>query len=834
MVTIADRLRAIFRPAARATKAGLNDERPPALGRQMVPVGYNPAYFQSDWLDKLPNPAEEATRKLQTKVGVTTPYDFYLRQYKRDGHLRGVVSQRVGALLRAPVTIQPAGDDEPALYQAALFEAALESMLKWEPTRRALAQGGFFGKAVGEVLWDWTTLEVDAQTVDAIAPIEIPSLPPKWFVYSPTGDLHLLTRAEPTRGEPVPARKFLDYSPETIWDNLYGEAWGEFASWWSWFKRNGVSWWMVFSEKFASPTPVAERDKDAVLTDAEEAALRKMATSIQQQTALIPPKGILMKLLEAQRYGTVNTYDKLCGFCNMEMSKGIVGQTLTTEQGDTGARAMADVHLGVRGDLVAQDATAFCELINTTLVRWFIDLNVPEGQRRYPQYVIDTDPPPDAKANLERFAEAQNIGVDLSRKQVRKDGNLETPEDEEDTLTKPEPPAQPSPFELLRPPGKRDAEDSQAAALRGAVVLQPLSARAGDHLPATGELRRLYDDGVAAVSTLMAPLAEVVRDWFIASFEARGLRGDAPLDFSPADLDWSTIEIDEELKAAVVDRLNDDLTIAQLLGRERFIRRAETVAALSLPALAATDDDPLANPLVERLYGHERLIPTRVLGVLNRKVRQSLDYEDFYKLDALSRSSAFTAWDLAEGHIRGIGGALQDATNWGYTCQQFADYLYDRLQARYVQQGTELHAYHVETIYHTNLSTAYNQAEADQLWELQDTFDYVRFINPAPQAPPCVERAGRVYRTDSGFLRSSCPPLHFNCRSTIAAIPREMVEREGWTVEESLPVVSPEIYAGPKDPRTGESVGVPAPFGAWAPLPERYAQLEAQRGEGNA
>lgn len=851
MVKLFAKLRRIFRPssAERALAAAQNGDTalPRELRGQAVPVGYNPNYFNVSWNEKLTNPADENTQKLQTKTGVTTPYDFFLRQYRRDGHLRGVVSQRIGALLRAPASVQPAGEDEPAVKQAALFEAALENMQKWEATRRALAMAGFFGKAVGEVLWDWTDLELNDGLIASISPVQIPSIHPQWFIYSAEGEFRLLTNAEPIKGEPVPDRKFLDYSPETIWDNLYGEAWGEFAGWWSWFKRNEVSWWLVFSEKYASPTLYAERDKDTALSDAEEKSLKKMVTSIQQQTGLIPPRGVLMKLLEAQRSGTITTYETFCEFCNSEMSKGIIGETLTADQDTTGSHAMASVHLGVRDDLVAQDSEALCELINTTLLRWFIDLNIPEGQRRYPKYVIDTDPPVDANASMDRFQKAQDLNVDLSLKQVRDEGNLDTPEDEADTLSKPEPP--PSPFELLEPPGHEDEDPEPgrkpaAAGLRGAVLLNPLStgcrdqllsAGSRDQLPAKRELRDLFDGGVAALSSTLAPIAGIVRDWFMAEITERGLGADSPLDFGPDHLDWATIEIPDEMRAAFVDRLNDDLTIAQIIARERFIRQGEAQACLKArPPLQAAADDPLPNPNVEMLFGEERLVPRRVLSVLNRKVRDSLSFETFYKLDALSRSSSFTAWDLTMGDVRHIGGALQDAANWGYTCQQFADYLYDRLEARYVQQGTAMHAWHVETIYHTNLSTAYNQAQADQLWEMQDTFDYVRFINPAPQAACCVERAGKVYRTDGGFLRGNCPPLHFNCASTIAAIPREMVEREGWSVEQSLPLTPPEMYAGPKDPQTGKAVGTSAPFGAWAPMSERYEHLELQRGADNA
>jgi hypothetical protein len=300
------------------------------------------------------------------------------------------------------------------------------------------------------------------------------------------------------------------------------------------------------------------------------------------------------------------------------------------------------------------------------------------------------------------------------------------------------------------------------------------------------------------------------------------------------------------MKDGFRDRLNDDLSIASLLGREAVKTYANANAPPQAKGqrgkgkaeLRASDFELRTsnfelrtnfaqdNPLVEALFGSNRIIPHRVLSVANRMVRKGLSWEQFYQLDALSRSASFTAWDLLESDVRHIGGALQDALNWGYTCQQFADYLYNRLKPRYVQQGDELHAWHVETIYHTNFAKAYNQAQSDEAWEMRNDFPFARFLNPDPQYATCVEMSGKVWRVDSETFRSHNPPLHFNCGSSWALLTDEMLSNSGLSTELSPPDLQPELYSGPG------GLGTPARFGAWAPLEERYAHLEQQMKDG--
>ena len=670
--------------------------------------------------------------------------------------------------------------------------------------------------------------------------------------------MRLLTPEAMIDGVALPPRCILVHRPLAQYENPYGDGLAGTAYWYCKFKKDCVTWWQVFNEKFASPTVKMTHNPEA--SKEEKSAMKRSGASIREQGVLLVPEGVIVELLEAQKTGTITSYQTFAEYCDNAQSKLVLGQTLTTQQtGDKGTRALGEVHLTVRDDLIRQDAQALCETVDE-LIRWIVDLNYPEGARHYPHYQIDTDPPVDALANLNRFKVALiDLKLPLSRTQVYEESNLVRPElpeeldaegkpvEDADVLLPPAPP--PSLFDPFgnggglpptnEPEPQDEASKSQEPRAKGQAIragsspgpspldLGPsprhsITLCAEGRLPGKG-LVQLKDSGVEATAGLMDGLPAFTRDWILAEAARIGLGPDDVIG-DPAKLPWNEWAIPAETRSQLVDRLNDDLAIGYLYGRAASIRPAAqaTQALVESQSLMLASQDPVDNPLVEVLWGEKRIIPRRVLSAFTRKVHASLTWESFYQLDALARAASFTAWDLTEADVRHIGGALQDAIHNGWTCQQFADYLYDRLEARYVSQEGSLHPWHVETIYHTNLATAYNHAALDELYDDRVSNPYLQFLNPDPQYEVCVEMAGKVWPVDDPTWRAYCPPLHFGCGSSLASFSEVELKQSGLSPETTPPAGLPEVYSGPG------GQGQPAPFGAWAPSSERYAHLEEQ------
>lgn len=86
-----------------------------------------------------------------------------------------------------------------------------------------------------------------------------------------------------------------------------------------------------------------------------------------------------------------------------EMSKAVLGQTLTTEQGSVGSRALGQVHDGVRGDILEFDAKHIAAVITRDVIRPLVELNFgPDAI--VPVFEFVTEEAADMKATAESLA----------------------------------------------------------------------------------------------------------------------------------------------------------------------------------------------------------------------------------------------------------------------------------------------------------------------------------------------------------------------------------------------------------------------------------------------
>jgi phage gp29-like protein len=221
------------------------------------------------------------------------------------------------------------------------------------------------------------------------------------FRFDNDDNLRMLTRESRLEGEnltlqhPYKFQRFVfGDEPETS----YGVGLGRELYWPWWFKKNGIKFWLIFCDKFGSPTAVGKYRSGA--TPEEKKTLLSALDAIQSTSSIIIPEGMSAELMEAARSGTVNTYESLCNFMNSESTICILGQTAST-QGTAGKLGNEQSQENVRGDLVKADADALCEALNAQVVRWLVDYNFP-NVKRYPKMWIRVEDEQDLKPLAER------------------------------------------------------------------------------------------------------------------------------------------------------------------------------------------------------------------------------------------------------------------------------------------------------------------------------------------------------------------------------------------------------------------------------------------------
>jgi phage gp29-like protein len=116
--------------------------------------------------------------------------------------------------------------------------------------------------------------------------------------------------------------------------------------------------------------------------------------------------------------GSGNPYQVLADFCNREMSKAVLGQTLTTDtSGGTGTYAAAQVHAQVRGDLVEADAQALGQTLREQLLRPLVGHNF-GWDRPLPWFRFRSEKKEDLKILSEVYRNLVDMGMPLSLEHV--------------------------------------------------------------------------------------------------------------------------------------------------------------------------------------------------------------------------------------------------------------------------------------------------------------------------------------------------------------------------------------------------------------------------------
>ena len=334
------------------------------------------------WGERLENP--DTTLKSEAKGKGLKLYD----EVDRDAHAGSVLQTRYLAVTGKEWEMLP-GEDTPRGKEIARTVAAALKGCNFLQATMELLQAILYGYFVAEVMW--TTRD------GKVVPAKLYAKHPRRFGFAIDRSPRLLTRQNPITGEEIPERKFVVFSYGSS-DNPYGKGLGQKLWWPVWFKKHGIKFWLIFLDKFGQPTPIGQYKPGA--SPEQKRTLLEAIEAIHTETGVTIPEDMAINLLESSRSGRA-TYEGLCEYMDRQISKAVLGQTLTTEVGKSGSYAASQTHEEVRQDILEADAALFCECVNATLVRWIVDYNF-WGVDKYPSLHVRTEPEKELKDLAER------------------------------------------------------------------------------------------------------------------------------------------------------------------------------------------------------------------------------------------------------------------------------------------------------------------------------------------------------------------------------------------------------------------------------------------------
>ena len=330
------------------------NQKQPAVIRLTQPKRFN--IDTSDFMAAI-HAAENVDYAQRTKL-----YDLYT-DILLDAHLSSVIDKRKNAVLCSSVEFQRNGKPDDAINEQILSP--------------------WFYRCVSDILdarfWGFSLLQFYKNN--------------EWIDY----DLVPRKHVEPVRR--------LILSRQT---DIQGISWDEFsdllfigrdtdlgllakAAPWVIYKRNTTADWAQFSEVFGMP--IQEYIYDTDDEDARERALQD-ANSIGSLATFIHGKDTELQLREAgNKTGSADVYERLVERCNSEISKLILGNTLTTESSDKGTQALGTVHKKVEESVAKADREYVLKVLNYDMTDIFarMGINTSGGKFCFPEKK-DVDP----------------------------------------------------------------------------------------------------------------------------------------------------------------------------------------------------------------------------------------------------------------------------------------------------------------------------------------------------------------------------------------------------------------------------------------------------------
>ncbi|MFZ0932300.1 MAG: DUF935 family protein [Syntrophobacteraceae bacterium] len=333
--------------------------------------------------------------------GGNSPYGMSIYdQIERDCHAYAVLNKRKMAVAAREWQVLPASQSRQDRKAADLVRTQFKN-LNFDRLTVELLDATLKGFAVGEIMWETDGLEIVAARVDPKTQ--------RRFWMGIDGEPLLLTITNVWPGEKLPPRKIIVHRYGRKNDEQpYGLGLGYGLFWPTYFKRQDITMWLRYVDKYADPTAVGKYPSGASSQDQDD--LLKALRCIGTDGRVIVPDNVLVELLEAKRSSTINSYEQLARYMDEQISECVLGETLTTNLHGGGSLAAASVHGQVRMELAKADADLLSDTINDTLVRWIVEFNLPNAG--LPTVWRDCEDPEDLKMRSDRDINICGLGFE--------------------------------------------------------------------------------------------------------------------------------------------------------------------------------------------------------------------------------------------------------------------------------------------------------------------------------------------------------------------------------------------------------------------------------------
>ncbi len=254
---------------------------------------------------------------------------------------------------------------------------------------------------------------------------------PKKLIWdSMTDELKICTRDYPA-GVEFPKNKFVihKYKAKSGHDSRAGFL--RVISWMYLFKNYTLKDWVSFCEVFGMPIRLGKYSQAASEDDKRQ--LMDAIYMIGTDAAGIIPDSAVIEFIESNKTTSAEIYERLARYCDEQISKAVLGQTLTADSGG-GSYAQGKVHNDVRKDLTVADAKALAATFRRDVIGPLVEYNF-GPTANIPKFEFDCQEAEDLKETMEIYRTLVcDMGLKLPAGHVYEKFNIPKPKEGEEVL----------------------------------------------------------------------------------------------------------------------------------------------------------------------------------------------------------------------------------------------------------------------------------------------------------------------------------------------------------------------------------------------------------------
>lgn len=350
-------------------------------------------------------------------------------------------------------------DDAPMAGMAQLLERAKNGMrgdpasgaMGWRAMCESLLDAWFYGVAVCELVWE--TRGAGSMPLARLPKNALETSP--WHFGWRTGPaghnsggpmnstdplsendgrLVLYPDASSNQAQDFPPHKFLIGIRRARRGHPSGGALLRALAWW-WCAANFTAEWLLnFAQIFGQPLRWGTYPLG---NDAAQKALASMLENMGSAAWGAGPEGSKVEFIEAKSTGSGNNpQERVLDRADTACDLLVLGQTLTTSQGERGSQALGEVHASVRADVIDAAASWLAEVLNEQLVPSIAAQNYgdPGEEGRLPWYEPTRKMMRDQKVLAETIRILKEAGLRIPIEWIYESMDIPRPEAADEVL----------------------------------------------------------------------------------------------------------------------------------------------------------------------------------------------------------------------------------------------------------------------------------------------------------------------------------------------------------------------------------------------------------------